>query len=220
MLKRVLVAAAMIVASPALVSAQSFFFSFSDTELTDASSLPAGTVAGEAFIFSDGMFGFNAADINLTTSDNTVLRITGGTANNPNISLTGQDLFNSSEITANPDGSGRLFSVSLNQAGINPGLNGFSPAFNANVGPNGGTLLGTVNFDVVGEGSASLGFAPGVQGILARNNEDLIDLSEEFASATGNAALEATPSTAVPEPSSLAFLVLGSVALVSRRKRS
>ena len=67
MFKNVFVAAAILIASPALVSAQDIFWSFSRTELATTSSGELGQT-GSAYIFSDLFFGFSAIDLDFTTS--------------------------------------------------------------------------------------------------------------------------------------------------------
>lgn len=223
MLKRVFVAAAIIIASPALVSAQDIFFSFSDSALETTTVAPAGTVTGTAFVFSDGQFGFDAIDLTLLSSDRNVLNITGGTATNPTFNLVGGTRFNSSVVdidpnsidpVTNPSGDFRLFSVNVTENGVNPGLSALGdPDFDANIGPNGAVLLASVDFEVVGPGDATLGFALGEQGALTL--PDVI-LDPSF----GTASFTAEAAEVVPEPSSIALLLLGSVGLVSRRKRS
>ena len=103
------------------------------------------------------------------------------------------------------------FSVNVAQNGVNAAIGPlFDPGFNANVGPNGAVLLAEVNFDIVGVGDAILNLSLGVQGFL--QFPGLPNPSLGSGVIVGVAA--------IPEPSALALLMLGSVGLVARRKRS
>lgn len=214
MLKRVLLAAAVMVASPALVSAQDIFWSF-DADSAQASTVaPVGTVSGTAYIFSSPTFGFDAIDLNLTSSDTSVLQITGGAGINPVFDAVGGTRFDSSEVTATTDdvtgeldGNGNLFAVNVAQNGVNTALGPlFDPGFVDGVG----VLLAEVDFTVVGPGEATLGFALGDQGALQL---PLIELFPTFGEGSFTAE-------GIPEPSSAALLIIGSIGLVARRKRS
>ena len=71
-----------------------------------------------------------------------------------------------------------------------------------------GTLLATVDFDIVGAGTTEFSFALGDLGIVALPD---IAIDPTFGSAT--------LVVGVPEPSSAVVLILGSVAVIARRKR-
>ena len=207
MLKRVLLAAAVMVASPALVSAQDIFWSFDATSAQASTVAPAGTVGGTAYIFSSPTFGFDAIDLNLTSSDTSVLQITGGIGTNPTFAAVGGTRFDSSVVTADGTGNGNLFSVNVAQNGVNTALGPlFDPGFVAGVG----VLLAEVDYTVVGPGEATLGFALGDQGALQL---PLIELFPTFGEGSFTAE-------GIPEPSSAALLIIGSIGLVARRKRS
>ena len=207
MLKRVLLAAAVMVASPALVSAQDIFWSFDNASAQNTLVAPAGTVGGTAYIFSSPTFGFDAIDLNLTSSDTSVLQITGGTGTNPTFSAVGGTRFDSSVVTADGEGNGNLFSVNVAQNGVNTAL---GPLFDPGFVPGVGVLLAEVEFTVVAPGEATLGFALGDQGALQL---PLIELFPTFGEGSFTAE-------GIPEPSSAALLIIGSIGLVARRKRS
>jgi hypothetical protein len=212
MIKNFLIAAALVIASPALGHSQEIFWSFDQAALSSETTGNVGDT-GTAYIFSDGEFAFDAADLNLTSSDSAVLLLTGGQTFNDEYETVGGRSFNSSEVTTTGAGVGNLFSVSITENGINPGLNQFNPHFDANVGPNGAILLASVDYSIEGAGDATLGFEVGAQGVL--------QLPDTLVTPTfGTASLTAEGGAAIPEPSSAALLVLGSLGLVARRKRS
>ena len=211
MLKKFLIAAVVMIASPAIVSAQDIFWSFdSATNVTNTTG-DVGT-SGTAYIFSDQPFAFDDLDLNFTSSDSSVLLLTGGTEFNEPFSVIGGTAFNSSALTIDPSGtSGNLFSMNINQNGINPAVSAlFNPAFEAGAGSGDGAVrLAEITYDIVGSGTATLDLALGAQGAI------LDPISVNLYPSFGTATL----TTGVPEPSSMALLVLGSVGLVVRRKR-
>ena len=209
MFKKVLLVAAIFIASPTIVSAQDLFWSFDSTSAVNTTATQPGT-SGTAFIFSAQPFFFDAVDLNFSVSDSSVVLLTGGTAFNDPFPTIGGTAFDSSVVTIDAGGaSGNLFSVNVAQNGINPAITPlFNPHFEPGVGPNGAVLLAEVNYDVVGDGSATLDLFFGPQGILSLPD---IFINPSFGSATF---------VGVPEPSTLALLMLGSVGLIGRRKRS
>ena len=211
MIKKFLIAAALVIASPALGHSQEIFWSFDQAGLSTETTGNVGDT-GTAYIFSDGEFAFDAADLNLTSSDSAVLLLTGGLTFNDEYSVVGGRSFNSSEVTTDGAGGGNLFSVSITENGINPGLNQFNPHFEEDVGPNGATLLASVDYSIASAGEATLGFEVGTQGVLQLPDTLVVPTF-------GDATLSAV-GAAIPEPSSAALLVLGSLGLIARRKRS
>ena len=183
MFKNVFVAAAILIASPALVSAQHIFWSFSRTELATTSSGELGQT-GSAYIFSDLFFGFSAIDLDFTTSAPCV-RFTGGEAFNPEVF--GGSLFESITVTIDAEGSsGNLFAVN-----VLPPFGTCPPTADCvaeyfvgveNVGPNGAFLLARVDFEIVGSvNDIELEFALGDQGAIELPN---LQLDPSFGSAT------------------------------------
>ena len=157
MLKKFLVAAAIMMTNPAFASAQDIFWSFSPTEATSTTVLNFDNpTTGSAYIFSDGLFGFDAIDLQFTTSNSDVIRFTGGEAFNPTFDVLGGTRFNfsaySNELTIDADGkSGGLFLVNVTGFGVNPAISQiFDPGFVAEVGPNGAVLLARIDFELVG----------------------------------------------------------------------
>ena len=130
---------------------------------------------GSVYIFSDGLFDFDAIDLNFATSDNyssDTIEITGGEVFNPTFNTIGGERFAFVQMTIDAEGrSGNLFLVNV----INGTGNGidvdlgpvFDPGFVASVGPNGAFLLARLDIIIeVGSGSVNLDFSLGTQGAL------------------------------------------------------
>ena len=202
MLKKCFVAAAILMANPAFASAQDIFWSFSPTELITTSSFD-GDLTGSAYIFSDQPFGFDALDLEFTTSDSDLVRFTGGEAFDAQFFVLGITKFDFTEVTVDADGSsGRLFAVNVTQSGVNPALSAlFDPDFVPGVGPNGAVLLARVDFEMLGgsnfETAVDLEFTLGDRGaILLPQNI----LNPSFGSATVDVFGPLTPYCPFAEP--------------------
>lgn len=168
MLKEIFVAVAIVIASPAFVSAQDFFWSFSPTAV-ETNFMEDSTAQGDSrsvYIFSDGLFGFDALDLVFETSNSNVVRFTGGEVFNPTFTVVGGERFHEPLISIDRgDMSGRLFLTNLAQNGVNPALSPlYDPGFDAGVGPNGAVLLARVDFLISGIGTADLEFGLGQLG--------------------------------------------------------
>ena len=97
--------------------------------------------------------------------------------------------------------------------GIDPARAGIDPDFRA--GAN-GFLLATVDFAVVGSGTANFDFILGALGIANEEiNGDIVDVEPDFTGSTGTVTV-----AAIPEPSSAVVLILGAVGMAARRRRS
>ncbi len=212
MIKNFLIAAAFVIASPAFVFSQDIFWSFNPN--ADQNTTTAGSVGstGTAYIFSDLPFSFDAIDLDFSTSNSAAVLLTGGSTFNEPFSVIGSSAFNAANITIDAGGAtGNYFAVNATQNGINPMVTPlFNPHFVTEVGINGAVLLASVDYEIVGEGGATLDFSLGTQGAL-----DLPDIFRNPTFGSGTIAVEA-----IPEPSSAALLVLGAAAMVARRKRS
>lgn len=177
MFKKSLIAAVILIASPAFVWAQDVFWSFSPTEATNTVTIDfVQSGVGSVYIFSDGLFGFDALDLDFTLSDTSVIKFTGGEVFNPTFDVIGKTRFDYSELMLDSDNnSGKLFSVNFIQNGVNPDLSpSYDPSFEATVGPNGAVLLARLDFELVGRNStANLDFSLGVQGGLEYPDNDL-----------------------------------------------
>ena len=206
---------------PVTPTSPDFFVSFEPDSLQSTDFQGVGT-SGTAFIYSDGLFGFDALDLDITSSDPSVLMLTGGDAFNPTFDVLGGERFDSSVLTVDSDTNiGNLFSVNATQNGVNPTLGPlFDPGFDAKVGPNGATLLAEVTFDIVGEGFADIELSLGDQGVIQLPD---IVLDPSFGSAslgTFAGGGDGTPYPIIPEPSSAVVLLLGSAGMFAKRRKS
>ena len=166
MLNRAFIAVAIVIASPAFVSAQDIFWAFSSTSIPGSGFLCETT---SAYIFSDRWFSFDTLDLNITTSDPDVIRFTGGEVFNPTFDFIGGERFDSALITIDAAGiSGNLFLENITQNGVNSDLSPtLDPGFDNLVGANGAVLLARVDFEVVGGGGdITFGFSLGAQGAV------------------------------------------------------
>ena len=166
MIKNIFIAATLVIANPALVFSQDIFWSFSDTSAQNSATATQGDSV-TAYIFSDGLFGLDAIDLNFNSGTAGALLFTGGVATNPIYNTIGGTRFDSSEITFDPaatgvDDNGNLFAVNVTQNGVNPAVSPlFAPDFNANIGPNGAILLASVDFTAAETGDHTLEFSLG-----------------------------------------------------------
>ncbi len=209
MTKNFFIAAAFLFASPTLVLSQDIFWSFEQTFAQDTITAGAVGSTGTAYIFSDQPFGFDAIDLDFSSSNSAAVLLTGGESFNEGFGV-GGIAFDSSVVTVDTGGAtGNLFAVNVTQNGIDPDL---SPLFNAyfesGVGDNGAVLLASVDYEIVGTGGATLEFSLGPLGAFELPSTEL---NPTFGSGT---------IANVPEPSSAALWVIGAVGLTARRKRS
>ncbi len=209
--KAFVVATIVMACSPAFVSAQDFFFSFDEFSRmpTDTATFSEIGDTGSLYIFSDVDFGFNQLDLDFFNSDSNVVAFTGGTGFNSTGAFVGVDIFldENDPITGPTATANRLSAVAL----IGPGLiNGDTSSPDFRPGAN-GFLLGQVDFEIVGPGTANFDFAPGDFGIFAF----LSQLDPSF----GSGSFTVEDAANVPEPSSAVLLILGGAAVAARRRR-
>ena len=141
-----------------------------------------------------------------------MVQFTGGTAADSDGSFTAFSV-EDPNVTGGPilPADGRLFAVSIPIVGPvdgqDPALSGSDAEFRA--GAN-GFLLATVDFDIVGEGTANFDFILGSLGVV---NDGVGPVAVDFTG--GQGTLEA-----IPEPSSAILLILGAAGMAARRRRS
>ena len=98
-----------------------------------------------------------------------------------------------------------MFAVRVLGSGVDTVLSQFDPLFDATDG----ALVARIDFDIVGDGTTEFTLGIGDSGFFVLPDTPV---TPTFGSAT------LTVET-VPEPSSAILLILGSVAMVARRKR-
>ena len=205
-MKKLFIAAAMLIATPGLLQAQDFFFSFSDTSVVSEMNFAAGST-GTAFLFSGPALDFDNLDLILSSSDDAVLELTA-------INAPADDPFNNFVGTVNSPEEIRFSGVTFFGNAVSPG-DGVAGV---------GRLLASVDFNVVGAGVADLNATINpdtILGVQDNNNGQLFSSPP----AAGEAlpvfgAATVTGVSAIPEPASAMLLLLGSVGLVARRKRA
>lgn len=209
MIKNFLIAAALLIASPALVFSQDFFWSFDSTSFNNSAAATVGDT-GTAYIFSDGLLDYDAVDLSFTSSSSSVLLFTGGAATNPTFNSVGGTRFDSTALTIDPDfDSGNLFAVNISQNGVDPASGPMlDPDFDANVGPNGAVLLASVDYDIVGVGTTEI--------LFSINSGDTLPGQVFIPPTLGSATLTAVN---VPEPSSAVLLALSAAGMIAHRRR-
>ena len=240
MLNKFLIAAAIVFASPSFIFADDIFFAFGQgAAATDTSSATTADGSGSVYIFSDLNFAFDAADLDFTVSDGSVVELTGGQGFNPTFNLIGDTRFDSSVVSrdevldanGNPllDASGapiesttdgRFLGINITQNGVNPALSPtFDPGFDSAVGVDGAVLLARVDYNIVGVGTTDFAFTLGTNGVVLLDDAEP-DGTLILNPTLGSGTLTVGPAAIIPEPSSLTLLLLGSVGLVARRKRA
>lgn len=182
-----------------------------NVDLTEGSSGTAYIWVNDTFSLDTGAF------LDITNTDTSVLQFTGATVFNPDIVVTGGtpvdsrwQSFDSGDITAGFIDELNAFAVT-DGTGILPSQttgNTFSdelhdPSSNA-------FLFASIDFDVVGEGSADIFLGIG-DGLIVDDN---VELSPNF----GAANVLVKPA-GIPEPTSAVVLMLGAFGLVARRRR-
>ena len=191
MFKKVFFAAAFAIAcSPAVVSAQDFFFSFDEFSRVPMATVDSATTdTGSIFLFADEGIDFNFADIDFNVSNPSVASFTGATPLNSDDQFT----FFSVEDPNVPGGpisptDGRLFAVSINVPALgltDPGIDPANAATDPDFRPGAnGFLLAQIDFDILGGGDTSFDFIPGDLGVVNDDpdNGDPIELFPTFAS--------------------------------------
>ena len=222
MLKKVFVAAAIMIACPAIVFAQDIFFRFGGS-LPEAGGAPPtrtfvtapDTTSGSVFIYSRSGFNFREANLRFFSSNSDVAAITGGEVFNPTFNVVGGRRFSETEINILESNNGalNLSGISLS-FGINQALGElFDPLYDPSLGPDGAFLLARIDYDVVGIGSSLFALTSNGSGVTDFSPEDEpVSLLPEFQNvAFSNLDPNVDPDEPFIPPSDIAFLFGGSL---------
>jgi len=235
MITRFLVAAAILIASPALGLAQDdFFFAFgSGADASSSGTALTSDGTGSVFVYSAAGFEFNQFEVNFTTNAPDVIQITTAEVFNPVVAVvfgTPFARFNTPVVAdtdatvdnpITPSVSGFLAGISVTEAtGVGPLTAGDDPLFDGDVGPDGAFPIARVDFEILGEGVVD--FVLSVDGVDGFANVTNSGQDVEFLTPTLGAATltVSAPPAVVPEPSSAILLILGSLGMAARRKRA
>ena len=210
MFKKLLFAAAIMLVSSPIVSAQDLFFSFDENSRVDSLEVAQGTATGTVFLFGDENLSFNNADVNFTATGDATIDASSLAGDG---AAAGFSSFAFDNFT--PTG-GRFFAVSIEIPPfvLAPGQQAGVETDNFRAGAN-GFLLGAVDFALTssdGGESASFDLVAGGLGVSSP--------AGPVAVAFGGATVTVEGNEVVPEPSSAILLILGAAGMVARRKRS
>ena len=221
MMKRFLFAVAAVVCCSSSIFAQDIFFAFgSGAAASDSQSLDVTTdgTTGQVNLYSrtglalDGIqFGFEV--------NTDVVELTGGSAFDDEFNTIGGFRFDAPPTLNVVDaGGGNFGGVALLENGVGSSIGEiFDPGFDADAG---GFLLATLDFDVVGNGTAT--FNPVFFGEGFRDT-DFIDITDSItfgsAALTVTGVADAPGVPGIPEPSSALLLAFGVAGYAARRRR-
>lgn len=180
--------------------------------------------SGTAYIWINDTFSLDTgAFLDITNTDTSVIQFTDATVFNPDIEVAGVDINNRWQSVTNDDPADpnlnltagfidELFGFSVNEGtGILPTQTSSDAVSDALHDPSSNAFLfASIDFQVVGEGSADI-FLLGGDGLIVNNN---VELNPVF----GAANVLVKPA-GIPEPASATILMLGMVGMVARRRR-
>lgn len=191
MFKNIFLAAAIVIASPSFVTAQDIFLSFDSQSVVSSLTASSAQTSGSVYVFSDGLFGFDAIDLDFTSSGPYV-QFTGGEAFNPTFAVVGGLRFDLADLTIDAEtNSGRLLLVRILENGVNPSTSPlFDPGFDPSVGTNGAVLLARVDFDIMQGGATEFNFALGTNGAF-----EIASGQVQLYPSIGSASLTVDPDT-------------------------
>ena len=216
-MKRFLFAVAAVVCCSSSIFAQDIFFAFgSGAAASDSQSLDVTTdgTTGQVNIFSRTGLALDALQFGFEVNTD-VVELTGGSVFDEEFPSAGGFRFNAPPLLNVEAGGGDYGGVNLTEQGLGTFIGElFDPGFDADAG---GFLLATLDFDVVGNGTAT--FNPVFFGEGFRD-ADFIDITDSIT--FGSAALTVTgapENTGIPEPSSALLLAFGVAGYAARRRR-
>lgn len=215
-MKRFLFAVAAVVCCSSSIFAQDIFFAFgSGAASTDSQSLDVTTdgTTGQVNLYSrtglalDGIqFGFEV--------NTDVVELTGGSAFDETFNVIGGTRYNAPPLLVVEAGGGNYGGVNLTENGLGSSVGElFDPGFDADAG---GFLLATLDFDVVGNGTAV--FNPVLFGEGFRDT-DFIDITDSITFGSAALTVAGVDNTGIPEPSSALLLAFGVAGYAARRRR-
>ena len=215
-MKRFLFAVAAVVCCSSSIFAQDIFFAFgSGAASTDSQSLDVTTdgTTGQVNLYSrtglalDGIqFGFEV--------NTDVVELTGGSAFDETFNVIGGTRYNAPPLLVVEAGGGNYGGVNLTENGLGTSVGElFDPGFDADAG---GFLLATLDFDVVGNGTAV--FNPVLFGEGFRDT-DFIDITDSITFGSAALTVAGVDNTGIPEPSSALLLAFGVAGYAARRRR-
>ena len=211
MFKRMLLATVILSFSAASGLAQDVFVTFGNG-VSSTGRAEVGD-SGQAFVYVANGIPVGNFNFDYFLADSSVIEFTDASILNSPIGLDGAfgirfDISESPKtVEPNPTStSGRFFGTSIRgtSRGINPAFADFDAGFDADLDA---FLLGTIDFDVVGNGVAEITLGP---------SGDFTDLG--FTS-TSLSLGQGTLIVGVPEPTTMGVLALGLVGYVARRRR-
>ena len=214
-MKRFLFAVAAVVCCSSSIFAQDIFFAFgSGAAATDTQALDAADgTTGQVNLYSrtglalDGIqFGFEV--------NTDVVELTGGSAFDETFNVIGGTRYNAPPLLVVEAGGGNYGGVNLTENGLGSSVGElFDPGFDADAG---GFLLATLDFDVVGNGTAV--FNPVLFGEGFRDT-DFIDITDSITFGSAALTVAGVDNTGIPEPSSALLLAFGVAGYAARRRR-
>ena len=223
MLKRFLLAVATVVCcSTSMFAQDDLFLTFSATALITDTTAGEGA-SGSAYIFSREGLSFRGLDLNINGTDGSVAAFTdaeiflNGAVPPPPLDVAGartRFFNNGSSILTDTelDVSAAVVALPENLGGPVVGVDGGSALDPAVAGV--GVLVGRIGFDTLSEGETTF--------ILGFNDNGIIDVNNQVvqdSTTLGSGITLTVESSAIPEPSSAALLVMGLVGFTARRRR-
>ena len=215
-MKRFLFAVAAVVCCSSSIFAQDIFFAFgSGAASTDSQSLDVTTdgTTGQVNLYSRTGLGLDGIQFGFEVNTD-VVELTGGSAFDETFNVIGGTRYNAPPLLVVEAGGGNYGGVNLTEQGLGTFIGElFDPGFDADAG---GFLLATLDFDVVGNGTAV--FNPVLFGEGFRDT-DFIDITDSITFGTAALTVTGVENTGIPEPSSALLLAFGVAGYAARRRR-
>ena len=219
-MKRFLFAVAAVVCCSSSIFAQDIFFAFgSGAAATDTLALDAADASsGQVSIFSRTGLELPALQFGFEVNTD-VVELFAGTAFDDEFNTIGGNRFDAPPTLNVVDaGSGNFGGVALLENGVGSSIGEiFDPNFDPDAG---GFLLATVDFDIVGNGTAVFNLVNFGEGFRDADFNDITDtITFGTAALTVTGVADAPVVPGVPEPSSALLLAFGVAGYAARRRR-